>query len=154
MIELEKITMEEFRKYLKETKTIVFPFGTIEEHGSHLPLNTDSLIIHEALKVASKKRKFFLAPIINYGVCTTTRDNPGTISISPEALRRISYDLVTESYNKGLRNFLLVSGHGGSLHDAALKESAEILVREIIRSIFTCRHKKSNTFAQKVNYVS
>jgi creatinine amidohydrolase len=97
---LENITMSEFKKYLKETKTIVFPFGTIEEHGSHLPLNTDSFIIQEALKMAAKKRKFFLAPVVCYGVCTTTKDHPGTISISAETLRRLSFDLAREAYKK------------------------------------------------------
>jgi creatinine amidohydrolase len=131
MIILEKITMNEFKKCLRQTRTIVFPFGTIEEHGSHLPLNTDSLIIQEVLKLVAKKKKFFLAPIVYYGVCTTTRGHPGTISISSETLRRLSADLVIESYKKGLRNFLLISGHGGSLHMSALKESAEKLVEEM-----------------------
>ena len=124
---LENITMNEFKRYLRQTKTIVFPFGTIEEHGSHLPLNTDSLIIQEVLKLAARKKKFFLAPIIYYGVCTTTGGHPGTIGITPETLRRLSFDLVTDAYKKGLRNFLLISGHGGSLHMSALKETAEIL---------------------------
>ena len=122
MYMLENMTMNEFRKYLKSTKTIVFPFGTIEEHGSHLPLNT------EALKLAAEKRKFFLAPVLWYGVCTTTRDHPGTIGITSGTLRRLSSDVVTEAYRKGLRNFLLISGHGGSLHMSALKETAEELV--------------------------
>jgi len=124
---LETITMREFKKHLRETKTIVFPFGTIEEHGSHLPLNTDSFIIQEALKSAAQKKKFFLAPVLMYGVCTTTKDHPGTISITPETLRRFAHDLITDAYKKGLRNFLLVSGHGGSLHMSALKETAEVL---------------------------
>lgn len=128
---LETITMNEFKKYLKATKTIVFPFGTIEEHGSHLPLNTDSFIIMEALKSAAKKRKFFLAPILCYGVCTTTKDHPGTISITPGSLRRFSYDLVRDAYKKGLRNILLVSGHGGGLHMSALKETAETLIEQL-----------------------
>jgi len=131
MIILENITMKEFKKYLKQTKTIVFPFGTIEEHGSHLPLNTDSLIIQEVLKLVVKKKEFFLAPIVHYGVCTTTREHPGTISITPETLRQLSSDLVIEAYEKNLRNFLLISGHGGSLHMSALKESAEKLVKKL-----------------------
>jgi len=131
MIILENITMKDFKEYLRQTRTVVFPFGTIEEHGSHLPLNTDSLIIQEVLKLIAKKKKFFLAPIVYYGVCTTTREHPGTISISPETLRRLSADLVIESYKKGLRNFLLISGHGGSLHMSALKESAEMLVGKL-----------------------
>ncbi len=128
MIMLETITMKEFQSQLKKTKTIVFPFGTIEEHGSHLPLNTDALIIREVLRRAAAKKKFFLAPPVYYGVCTTTGGHPGTIGITPETLRRLSFDLVNDAYEKGLRNILLVSGHGGSLHMSALKETAEILV--------------------------
>ncbi len=128
---LGNMTMTEFKKYLKQTKTIVFPFGTVEEHGSHLPLKTDAFIIEEALKFVAKKRKFFLAPVVYYGVCTTTKDHPGTISITAETLRRLAYDLVVESYKKGLRKFLLISGHGGSLHMSALKETAEVLVEEL-----------------------
>ncbi|HTZ17884.1 MAG TPA: creatininase family protein [Dissulfurispiraceae bacterium] len=131
MILLEQITMREFKKYLGQTKTIVFPFGTIEEHGSHLPLNTDALIIQEVLKRVAAKKKFFLAPIIYYGVCTTTGGHPGTIGITPGTLRSLSADLVRDAYRKGLRNVLLISGHGGSLHMSALKETAEILVYEL-----------------------
>lgn len=128
---LENITMHEFKQCLKKTKTIVFPFGTIEEHGKHLPLNTDSLIIVESLKRVARKRKFILAPVVYYGVCTTTKDHPGTISISPGTLRNLSFDLVTEAYKKGLRNFVLISGHGGSLHMSAMKETAEVLVERL-----------------------
>ncbi|HEX8948740.1 MAG TPA: creatininase family protein [Dissulfurispiraceae bacterium] len=131
MILLEHITMSEFKRHLKQTKTIVFPFGTIEEHGSHLPLNTDALIINEVLRRVSTRKKFFLAPLVYYGVCTTTKDHPGTLSITPETLRLLSRDLVVEAYKKGLRNFLLISGHGGSLHMSAMKETAEILVEEL-----------------------
>jgi len=131
MIILENITMKDFKKYLRRTRTIIFPFGTIEEHGSHLPLNTDSLIIQEVLKLVAKKAKFFLAPITNYGVCTTTGEHPGTIGITSKTLRMLSADLVIEAHKKGLRNFLLISGHGGSLHMSALKESAEILVKKL-----------------------
>jgi creatinine amidohydrolase len=109
----------------------VFPFGTIEEHGSHLPLNTDTFIVQEVLKLVAQRKKFFLAPVLQYGVCTTTKDHPGTISITPETLRRFSFDLVNEAYKKGLRNFLLISGHGGSLHMSALKETAEILIENL-----------------------
>ncbi|MBI5409415.1 MAG: creatininase family protein [Nitrospirae bacterium] len=128
---LENMTMAEFKKHLKKTKTIIFPFGTVEEHGNHLPLNTDTLIIYEALKRVVQKRKVFLAPPVYYGVCTSTSQHPGTISITPETLRRITSDIVRDAYKKGLRNFFLLTGHGGGLHSFALKEAAEILVDEL-----------------------
>ncbi len=129
MIVVEEITMAEFKKHLQKTKTVVFPFGTVEEHGSHLPLNTDMLIIYEALKMV--KKNVFLAPPMYYGVCTTTKHHPGTINISPATLRSLSHDVVVDSYKKGLKNFLLISGHGGGQHMAALKEVAEELIEEL-----------------------
>ncbi|UCH79595.1 MAG: creatininase family protein [Nitrospiraceae bacterium] len=128
---LEHITMTDFAKHLKKTKTIIFPFGTVEEHGSHLPLNTDTLIIYEILKRVVKKRKVFLAPPLYYGVCTSTSQHPGTISISPATLRRITYDLTKDAYEKGLRNIFLITGHGGGLHSSAMKEASETLVNEL-----------------------
>lgn len=129
MIIVENITMAEFKKHLHKTKTIVFPFGTVEEHGSHLPLNTDTLIIYETLKMI--KKRVFLAPPVYYGVCTTTKHHPGTIHITPGTLRSLSRDIVVDTYKKGLRNFLLISGHGGSQHMAALKEVSEELIEEL-----------------------
>ncbi len=128
---LENITMSDFKKHLKKTKTIIFPFGTVEEHGSHLPLNTDTLIIYEILKRVVKKRKVFLAPPLYYGVCTSTSQHPGTISISPATLRRITFDIAKDAYEKGLRNIFLISGHGGGLHSSAMKEAAENLVHQV-----------------------
>jgi creatinine amidohydrolase len=127
---LENITMTDFKKHLKKTKTIIFPFGTVEEHGSHLPLNTDTLIIYEILKRVVKKRNVFLAPPLYYGVCTSTSQHPGTISISPATLRRITYDMAKNAYEKGLQNIFLITGHGGGLHSSAMKEAAENLVNE------------------------
>ncbi|MBF0566188.1 MAG: creatininase family protein [Nitrospirae bacterium] len=128
---LEEITMEDFKEHLKICRTIIFPFGTIEEHGSHLPLYTDTLIAWEVLKQAVQKRPVFLAPAVPYGVCTTTGRHPGTIGITPTSLRAITLDLIKDAYGKGLRNFLLVSGHGGGIHMHALKEVAETLIDEL-----------------------
>jgi len=128
---LENITMAEFKRHLKKTKTIIFPFGTIEEHGGHLPLNTDTLIVYEILKRVVNRRKVFLAPPVYYGVCTSTSQHPGTIGITPSTLRRLTYDIVRDSYQKGLRTFFLITGHGGGLHSSAMKETAERLIEEL-----------------------
>jgi len=128
---LEYMTMPEFKESLEKTRTIIIPFGTVEEHGSHLPLNTDTLIVYEVMKRVVKRRNVFLAPPVYYGVCTTTSQHPGTINITPSTLRRITYDIVRDAYKKGLRNILLITGHGGGLHSSALKEAAEHLIDEL-----------------------
>jgi creatinine amidohydrolase len=124
---IDELTMDEFREGLKRTRTVIIPFGSVEEHGTHLPLSTDTIIPVEILKVVQERKDIFVAPPVNYGVCTSTSQHPGTISISPETLRRLTYDLISDSYRKGLRNFILISGHAGGLHMNAIKEVAETL---------------------------
>lgn len=126
-----EVTMKEFEESLKKSRTLIIPFGTVEAHGAHLPLNTDTLIIREAVRKAAEKTGVYMAPPVQYGVCTSTGQHPGTIGITAETLRRLSADIVRDAYRKGLRNFILISGHGGSLHVSAMKESAEVLKEEL-----------------------
>lgn len=122
---LEEITMDEFTEGLERTRTLLVPFGSVEAHGSHLPLFTDTLVIEEALRRAAERKPAFVAPAVKYGVCTSTGQHPGTLGITPPTLRRITIDLVRDGYAKGLRKFVLISGHGGSIHTYAIKEAAE-----------------------------
>ncbi|RMG73730.1 MAG: creatininase family protein [Nitrospirae bacterium] len=137
---IEEMTMEEFKRGLRKTKTILIPFGTVEEHGRHLPLSTDTMVAVEALRRVAEKLKVFIAPPLHYGVCTSTRQHPGTITIKPSTLRALTRDIVVDCYKKGLRNFVLVTGHGGGLHINAMKEVAEELVEELkgIRMAVVC----------------
>ncbi len=128
---LEHITMSEFKKAIKRHKTLICPFGTVEAHGTHLPLYTDTLIINEVARKASETVPVFVAPCIPFGVCTSTGAHPGTLGITPGTLRRLAYDIVRDGVKKGFKNIILISGHGGSLHVSALKEAGEGLVSEI-----------------------
>jgi creatinine amidohydrolase len=128
---LTDITMRDFKRGLKKTKTLIVPYGSVEAHGTHLPLATDTIVIWEAAKRAASKVPVFVAPPVHYGVCTSTGDHPGTVTITPETLRRITFDIVRDCHLKGLRNFILISGHGGGLHVSAMKEAAEVLTREL-----------------------
>jgi creatinine amidohydrolase len=128
---LEEITMADFKNAIKKTRTVIVPYGTVEEHGKHLPLSTDTMVIVEVVKRVAKKIKVFVAPPVHYGVCTSTSQHPGTIGITPETLRRITIDIVRDAYKKGLRRFILISGHGGGLHISSIKEAGEQLIEEL-----------------------
>ncbi len=126
---IQDITMTEFIKYLEETRTIIIPIGTVEEHGSHLPLSTDTMVVWEMVKEVEGRVPVFLAPPIHYGVCTSTSRHPGTIGIGFDTLRSLLKDIVISSYEKGLRRFFLISGHAGGSHMTAMKEAGEEIVR-------------------------
>lgn len=129
---IHDITTAEFKRGLKKTKTLIVPYGTVEAHGSHLPLSTDTIAVFEAVKEAARHKPVFVAPPIHYGVCTSTGQHPGSLGITADTLRAITRDLVRDGHSKGLRNFILISGHGGSIHLAAMREAGEALVKELL----------------------
>ena len=59
----------EFRKLIKEKKpTIIIPVGSLEQHGAHLPITTDSDIVTSIASRLAKKCGFIVFPTISYGV--------------------------------------------------------------------------------------
>jgi len=124
------LTMDEFVAGLEKTRTVFIPFGSTEEHGSHLPLDTDTIQAYEVGKKLAEQRDVFVAPPIHYGVCRSTSEHPGTLSIRTETLKALTIDVVTALYRQGLRNFILLSGHAGGTHMATLTDAGEHLLQQ------------------------
>lgn len=125
---IQQMTMLEFLAGLKKTRTVVVPFGSTEQHGRHLPLDTDTMQAIDIAVGVALKRPLFVAPPIHYGVCRSTAQHPGTIGITTAALKLLVIDLVTSLYRQGLRNIILLSGHAGTTHMATLVDSGEELL--------------------------
>ncbi len=130
MLYMPEITMDEFSAGLEKTRTVLIPFGSTEEHGSHLPLDTDTLHAIEVSKKLAQKRDIFVAAPIHYGVCRSSADHPGTVSIRTETLKSLTIDIVGALYEKGLHNFVLLSGHAGGTHMATLTDAGEFLLKQ------------------------
>ncbi len=128
---LEKITMLEFEQGLRQTKSVIVPFGSVEEHGNHLPLGTDTVHAYELAHLVSQKRPVFVAPPLWYGLCRSTSRHPGTLTITQPVLRSITIEIIKSLYQQGLRNFILLSGHAGSTHMAAIIDAADTVIKEI-----------------------
>ncbi len=125
MMLLEEMTWTEIEAGLEKTRTVILPVGATEEHGPHLPTFTDTIQAIEVAKEVARRRPVFVAPPVHYGVCRSTRGFPGTISISPEALRILVLDLLSAFRDSGFEAVLILTGHAGGQHLAALKEAAE-----------------------------
>ena len=125
---LEEITMPQFFEGLNKTRTVIVPYGSVEEHGSHLPLSTDTVHIYEMAKAVSRKRPVFVALPIHYGLCRSTSKHPGTVSVTSDTLRRLTTDIVKSLHLQGMRNFVLVSGHAGNTHMATIINAGEELL--------------------------
>jgi len=108
---------------------VIIPFGSVEQHGSHLPLATDTLQAYDVATRAAMKTKAIVAPPVHFGLCSSTRNHPGTITISGDTLRSVVRDLIQSFSRQGFSGILLYSGHAGRVHMAALREAAENCVQ-------------------------
>lgn len=91
------------------------PLGATEQHGPHLPLDTDTRIaLAWADGLADRITGAVAAPALPYGSSGEHQAFPGTISIGREALSTVILELVRSAAND-FERFVLLSGHAGNL---------------------------------------
>lgn len=112
---LSHITWPQAETYFKESDMVIVPIGSIECHGRHLPLGTDTLIPNKILELIEEKSDILIAPTIPYGACQSLEDYPGTINIDIEILYQFLNQVVQNLYNHGARKILILNGHGGNI---------------------------------------
>lgn len=128
-IYMDEMTSKEFGDWVADDKVIIFPIGAVEEHGAHLPLATDSIQPIELAEQVARRTGALIIPPLRYGNCSSTANFPGTISLRPETLKAIVMDILRELARHGVKNVLIVSGHAGRTHIAAIKNAAEEVVK-------------------------
>jgi creatinine amidohydrolase len=127
---LDELTMREFGKKVGKKSIVIWPIGAVEAHGAHLPLCTDSVQPEHVAREVAKLTGAFIAPPLRYGSCSSTANLPGTVSLSFDALRTVARDVISELARNGFGRVVVLSGHAGRLHMAALRDAAEEVVRE------------------------
>ena len=128
---LPHMTTNEVEAALGSCKTVIVPFGVMEAHGPHMPLSTDTIQAVDAAIGASKLTPVFVADSVNYGMCRSASGHPGTIGISGDTLRALTYDLLRSLYKCGMRNFILFSGHASGKQLAAMEEASERFIDSV-----------------------
>jgi len=126
--------MPQFQKGLAITRTVIIPIGSVEEHGSHLPLGTDTIHAYELAKKTAEIRPVFVAPPIWYGLCRSTSQHPGTLTISGSTLQLLVVEIAKSLYQQGLRNLVIISGHAGGTHMASLLDAGEKILEALSQS--------------------
>jgi creatinine amidohydrolase len=104
----------EFRELIKsKDPTVIIPVGSIEQHGAHLPITTDSDIVTEIASRLAKKDGLIVFPTISYGISDEHSPLFHT-SIAPSTFTQILSDIMVSLGKNGVRDFRILNGHHGN----------------------------------------
>jgi creatinine amidohydrolase len=128
---LEEMTWPQIRKAIEEGyRTVIVAAGSIEQHGKHLPIGTDTMGGYlTAVSIAEGLGYTLVAPVIRPGCSDHHMAFPGTISISADLLKGLCRAYCRCLYKHGFERIVLIATHGGNIR--ALQEVAPELDSEL-----------------------
>ncbi len=112
---LSHMTWPQVQTYFEKSDMALLSIGSIESHGRHMPLGTDTIIPEHLLEKIEQKSDVLIVPTIPFGACQSLAPYPGTIDIDNEILYLFCKQIFESLYNHGARKFVFLNGHGGNI---------------------------------------
>ncbi len=97
------------------TTVAVVPVGSTEQHGTNLPLASDSLNTMRLAEVLSQELGAYLVPVIPIGMSNEHMSFRGTVSLSPDTLKAVIEDITDSLVKTGFETVIIVTMHGGNI---------------------------------------
>jgi creatinine amidohydrolase len=101
---------------LNKDTPVVFPIAALEQHGGHMPLFTDSMLLGEIIRRVSAEFSdgVVFAPLMWLGNSDHHLDFPGTLSAPPRTYLDLLNGLLENFIMHGFRRMVFINGHGGN----------------------------------------
>ena len=115
-LEYGKLSWPEVARAVREERVPLVPIATLEDHGRHLPIDTDVTLVDAVCRATAERladETVVLPPIV-HGYSPHHMDFPGTVTIGWDTFCRYCTDVATSLLQHGFRRVLLVNGHGSN----------------------------------------
>lgn len=113
-----KLTRLEMEQINKDKTMVLIPIGSLEQHGNHLPLGTDSMIVNELIKYITKELDtaldLLVFPTVSIGLSTEHHNFCGSITLKPDTLYRMLDDICSNLSHHGFKKIVFLNAHGGN----------------------------------------
>jgi creatinine amidohydrolase len=131
-------TWPELGELAARQPVVVLPIGSVEDHGPHLPLDTDNFLIWSICEEAAKRAdgEILLMPLIPYGFETHHMDFHGTIDIRQEHLLHFVLDITKSVAHHGFQRILIADGHGSNMPILELVARRTVLESDALCACF------------------
>ena len=136
-------TWIECRDYLASNPQAILPLGATEQHGPHLPQNTDTLIAEALAKTVAEQSGGLVLPAIPIGYSWVWRDYPGSLTFSFDTFRAVIQDIAMSLHRNGCRRLMILSTHGAN--PSPIKYTIRELADEIDMKLLNVFYPNLNT---------
>ncbi|TPW32382.1 creatininase family protein [Martelella alba] len=119
-LEASKASWPEIEAAVAEGALAIVAVGACEQHGPHLPLVTDTVMAEGVAREIARRESAVLLPPVTYGEAWNNEAFPGTISLSPETLQAMIFDIGAGVKRIGFSALITVNGHFGNREPIAL----------------------------------
>jgi creatinine amidohydrolase len=117
---LEELTREDAERAFAAGAMVVLPTGSIEQHGPHLPVMTDTAIVTHVARAAAERASArvpgLVTPTMHFGVSHHHLDFAGALSVTSRVYVDAVKELARCLNRHGVRQLVLLNGHGGNEH--------------------------------------
>ena len=111
-----RLTWQEMKEAIALQKVVVLPTAATEQHGHHLPLDTDEFLCESVCLEVGRRAadRVLVLPPVPYGLNMHHIDFPGTIHIEPETFIAFCLNITKSVAYHGFEKILIVNGHGSN----------------------------------------
>ena len=124
---LAKMKRQEVEEAVESSTVVILPVGTVEQHGYHLPVDTDVAIPTYIAEKAAERTGDVVAPPVNYGYNEKDLAFAGTVSVSAETFTRYLVEICRSLAHMGFKRIMILNGHG---YNSTMVSTAGMVVIE------------------------